>query len=281
MRVNDQPLVCCLIMARDEADWLPATVLAARAIADELIVVDTGSGDATREVAVDLGAEVYEIEWIDFGRSRTDSLRHARGRARWILELDADMTVVAHPELRAWLEPDPLPEVQAWLVSVSQNGTNWRLPRLLRGDLEWQYREPAHAYLDTAGRVTHALRGLELQPRRPGGHDPERFERNLILLAPGVEAGEPRATFYSAETLRFLGRSEEAIALYRRRAEFEFGFEEERWYAAYMAARLADDVKGLIKAWEQRPWRHEPLTAAARIVGRDPRNDLLFLEPPP
>jgi tetratricopeptide (TPR) repeat protein len=58
-------------------------------LADEIIVVDTGSTDRTREIAAAHGARVYEFQWIDdFGAARNESLRHASGD--WIFWLDAD-----------------------------------------------------------------------------------------------------------------------------------------------------------------------------------------------
>ena len=64
------------------------------------------------------------------------------------------------------------------------------------------------------------------------------------------------------------------------------GWEEEAWYSAYRIGRMTGDVDALIRAYERRPWRHEPLSAAAAIVAsRGARDDLLFMEaaasPPP
>ena len=56
---------------------------------DELVVVDTGSSDATKTVASEHGAHVFDCEWIDdFSAARNVSFDHCHGR--WILWLDAD-----------------------------------------------------------------------------------------------------------------------------------------------------------------------------------------------
>ena len=56
---------------------------------DEMIVVDTGSTDRTKQVAAALGARVYDFVWEDsFAAARNESLRHATGD--WVLWLDGD-----------------------------------------------------------------------------------------------------------------------------------------------------------------------------------------------
>ncbi|HET9520694.1 MAG TPA: hypothetical protein VFO73_06605, partial [Candidatus Limnocylindrales bacterium] len=84
-----------------------------------------------------------------------------------------------------------------------------------------------------------------------------------------------------AQSLKGLGRIDEAIVWYDRRAAMTGTWEEERWHASYQAARLRGSVEDLLAVHAARPWRHEPLTAAAAIVHRrDPNanGDTLFRE---
>jgi glycosyltransferase involved in cell wall biosynthesis len=60
-----------------------------RELVDEIIVVDTGSTDRTKEIALQLGARVFDFKWVDsFAAARNESLRRATGE--WIFWLDAD-----------------------------------------------------------------------------------------------------------------------------------------------------------------------------------------------
>jgi tetratricopeptide (TPR) repeat protein len=78
----------CMIV-RDEEAMLGACLASARGVVDEMIVVDTGSRDATKSIAERAGARVYDFAWCDdFAAARNEALRHAR--SEWVLVLDAD-----------------------------------------------------------------------------------------------------------------------------------------------------------------------------------------------
>ncbi|HEX4305434.1 MAG TPA: glycosyltransferase family 2 protein [Solirubrobacterales bacterium] len=88
--------VSACVIARDEEERIGAC-LASLAFCAEVVVVDSGSRDRTREIAAAAGAKVVENPWPGFGAQRNVAIDHARGD--WILEVDADERVT--PELAA------------------------------------------------------------------------------------------------------------------------------------------------------------------------------------
>ena len=89
------------MIVRDEAATLAATLSSARDWVDEMVVVDTGSVDTTRDVARSWGAQVYQVPWThDFAAARNASLVHATGD--WVLVLDADEVLL--PEVGELLQ---------------------------------------------------------------------------------------------------------------------------------------------------------------------------------
>ncbi len=85
-----------VIIAKDAAGQLEAC-LASLGFADEIVLVDSGSADATREVARAKGARVIEQAWLGYGPQKQFAVRQARHD--WVLCVDTDERV--SPELAA------------------------------------------------------------------------------------------------------------------------------------------------------------------------------------
>lgn len=269
------------MIVRDDAAALDRCLRSLRDLIDRYTIIDTGSSYAVRDLIEDalpgFPGQVIEHPWVNFGQNLTQALARA-GNEGWLLtHVHADMTAEVHPDLRAWLDSDPDPTVDAWQVPIVEAGTCWHLPMLLRADQTWRFVGATHEYLDTAGRRQRQLLGLRLIHHADGMNRAGKLKRDLSLLVEGVNQGDPRAVYYTAQTLRDLGMTEEAAVMYDLRASMN-GWEEERWHARYQAAKLRADVDGLLECWRARPSRHEPLVAAAQIVKAAGTSDILFIE---
>jgi Glycosyl transferase family 2 len=108
--IESRATVSACIIARDEAPSVP-DCLASVAFCDEIVLVDSGSTDATTAIARAAGARVIEQPWLGFAAQRNVALDHATGT--WVLEIDADERVT--PELRAEIER---------FLAASRNGAN-------------------------------------------------------------------------------------------------------------------------------------------------------------
>jgi hypothetical protein len=107
-------LTACIIL-KDEEPSLPRCLESLQGLADEVIVVDTGSTDRSAEIALRYGAKVKSFPWSnDFSAARNEAMRHATGN--WVLMIDAD----------EWLEADGRREIRCIV-----NGEG-RVPQLLR-----------------------------------------------------------------------------------------------------------------------------------------------------
>ncbi len=102
-------------------------VRAAAAVADEIVVVDSGSTDDTRQLAVAAGARVIDQVWLGNGRQKRvgeDACRHD-----WLLDLDADeiISIELAAEIRAMFAdgPPPRPVYRTPVAIAPPVGETW------------------------------------------------------------------------------------------------------------------------------------------------------------
>lgn len=225
-------LSVCLI-ARNEEQFLAGCLSSVRTVADEIIVVDTGSVDRTLEIARDHGCRVLQRDWDDdFSAARNVGISVARGR--WILCIDADERLSAStPPLSDLLEATE-PEVGGFFIERHDVVTHAEsgqtdvhaigILRLFRNHPEIRYEGIVHERPnETVLRAGFQIRGLtSLKLTHLVSHLPqeqlEAKQRSYLRLLDLEIVRDSRnfwARYYRAKTLWFLRRTDEA------REEFE------------------------------------------------------------
>ncbi|MBI2652182.1 tetratricopeptide repeat protein [Candidatus Woesearchaeota archaeon] len=90
--MQNKPSLNLCMMTKNEEIFLEQCLSSVKDIADEIIIVDTGSTDKTKEIAKKFNAKIFDFKWIDdFSAARNESIKHAT--KDWILVLDADETI--------------------------------------------------------------------------------------------------------------------------------------------------------------------------------------------
>ena len=94
----------CMIV-KNEEQFLEQCLNSVRGLVDEIIIVDTGSTDRTKEIAEKFTDKIFDFQWNDdFSAARNESLKHAT--KEWILVLDADEIInpADHQKIRTLVE---------------------------------------------------------------------------------------------------------------------------------------------------------------------------------
>ena len=102
---NGRPRLSVALIARNEQEVIAETLDSILAIADEIIVWDSGSEDETMSLARKKGVKVFQGFWKnDFSAARNDCLSKVSGD--WVLWLDAGEKLEARVSKRRD-DPDP------------------------------------------------------------------------------------------------------------------------------------------------------------------------------
>jgi glycosyltransferase involved in cell wall biosynthesis len=92
IKLLKSPSLSVCLIAKNEEKFIEKCLESIKDIADEIILVDTGSDDKTKEIASSYGAKIIDYKWQDdFSKARNIYLKNAT--KDWILSIDADETV--------------------------------------------------------------------------------------------------------------------------------------------------------------------------------------------
>lgn len=211
-------LSICMIV-RDEAADLPRCLASLAGVGDELVVVDTGSRDATPELAEAAGARLIHSAWPgDFSAARNVSVTAATGD--WCVVIDADEELT--PPVRAALRPTIERADAAGLMGLSLLQRNLSAPgeltawediplvRVFRRTPEVRYEGRIHEQVSPSivragGRIgatdLYVLHHGYARSTAQGGN--ARASRNLALIEDALrEAPEDAYLLYQLGATR-------------------------------------------------------------------------------
>jgi len=180
-------LSVCMIV-KNEAFNLPYILADIRGVADEIIVVDTGSTDDTKEIAKAAGAKVFDSPWCDdFSAARNYSLSQATGHM--ILWLDADDRINPASKAAMLRELKTIERKMYFCRVKNTNGPEFLQLRMFPNDKRIRFN----------GRVHEAI--FEMH-----GYEQELFDSAFVINHTGYE----RPDVARAKLLRNLGLLEKS-----------------------------------------------------------------------
>ena len=205
----------CMIV-KNEEDTLRRCLSSAESVVDEIVIVDTGSKDRTKEVAARFTDKIFEFEWNDnFAAARNFSYDQAT--MDYILWLDADDIILPEDviKLKKLKETIP-PGIDAIMMRYNSGFDELGRvtfscfrERLSKRSGNYKWKEPVHEYLEAGVKrinsdacVTHA---------KPHGRV---GERNIRIYENFITEGNelsPRVMYYYARELKGHGRYTDAI----------------------------------------------------------------------
>lgn len=222
----------CLIV-KNEEEVLARCLESASAFADEIIIVDTGSIDKTKEIARQFTDKVYDFEWInDFSAAR--NFAFSKATLDYQMWLDADDVVPEKSvkeinELKKNLNDDVEIVTMKYVLSFDENGNSTfysTRERLFKRSKNYQWIEPVHECIPLIDNIQYT--DIEIW------HKKTKFEelstRNIDIYKSLENSGKEfsaRQLYYYARELRDHGKTDDAINYYEKFLKSGLGWFED------------------------------------------------------
>lgn len=193
----------CMIV-KDEEEVLGRCLDSASGLVDEVVIVDTGSSDRTKEIAGRYTERIYDFPWInDFSAARNYAFEKAR--MEYCMWLDADDVIAPEAaerfrEMKERLEEDVDMVMLPYQTAFDEAGrpvfTYYR-ERIVRNVSRFRFQGRVHEAITPAGKICYEEIPVEHQSRETG-----ISTRNLDIYRNMEEQGE----FFDGRSLYYYGR---------------------------------------------------------------------------
>ena len=149
----------CMIV-KDEEQVLNRCLTSVEGIADEIIIVDTGSTDKTKDIAKKFTDKIYDFKWVnDFSKARNYSF--SKATMDYTLWLDADDVILEEDrekflKLKEELNPNTDIVMMKYNVGFDENGNvnfSYYRERLLKTKRNYIWKSPIHEVITPSGII--------------------------------------------------------------------------------------------------------------------------------
>lgn len=213
-------LSLCMIV-KNEEKILDRCLNSINDIVDEIVIVDTGSTDNTKNIAYKYTDKVYDFEWVyDFSKARNYSFSKATGD--YIIWLDADDVIL--PE--DYIKLKKLKEKMDGTVDIYMLNYNYaqdelgnctimqKRERILQREKNYEWISPIHEVIVPTGNIVDV--DITVTHKKEEIKD---LERNLKIFEKMIKDGEElddRQEYAYAKELYYLQHYEEAKERYEK-----------------------------------------------------------------
>lgn len=245
----------CMIV-KNEEDTLDRCLTSAIEIFDEIIIVDTGSTDNTKEIANKYTNLIYDFEWIDdFSAARNFSF--SKSTMDYIMWLDADDVIMEDDIKNLKLLKNTMSDsvdvvMMKYNVGFDSDGNitlSYFRERLFKRIKNYLWIDAVHEYIPPCGNYIYsdiAITHKKIHPTTPG--------RNLNIYRQMLKEGRefsPRNLYYFARELYYNGFYNEAIEYYNKFIDTRMGWLEDvinSYFDLSYCYKLVGDMEGSINS---------------------------------
>lgn len=223
----------CMIV-KNEEEVLYRCLESVKEICDEIIIVDTGSTDKTKELASRFTGKIFDFQWIDdFSAAR--NFAFSKATMNYILWLDADDLLRKEDREKLMLlkhELNGSVDAVSMLYHIAfdeydKPAFSYRRNRLVKRENNFKWIGQVHEYLEVWGNILQADIAI-IHRKKEKTHIISN--RNLKIYEKRIERGEtftPRDLFYYANELKDHTQYQKAVDYYVQFLATKQGWEED------------------------------------------------------
>lgn len=220
----------CMIV-KDEELTIARCLDCVKDIVDEIILVDTGSTDKTKDIAEKHSSTIYDFKWIDdFSAARNYAF--SKATKDYILWLDADDVFLPGDieklkDLKSNLDPTVDSVTMKYNIGIDEYGnpaSSYRRNRLVKRERNFVWKGFIHEYLEVYGNIINS--DISVTHQKIKSTPNRNIEIFRSKLKEGIEF-TPRDLLYYAHELYDHGEFEEALLNYNKFLDDGFGWYED------------------------------------------------------
>lgn len=208
-------ITACMIV-KNEEEVLKRCLDSLKNLVDEIVIVDTGSTDLTKEIAKTYTDKVYDFTWVhDFAAARNYSFSKATMDYIYVADADEEIDTDNQEKFRM-LKEAMLPEieiVQMYYTNQLQYGTTYNYdkeyrPKLYRRLREFMWQDPIHETVALDPVIYDS--DIEIIHRPTMSHAKRDFINFYVILNKG-ERLSPKLIHMFAKELFIAGEDDDFI----------------------------------------------------------------------
>lgn len=219
----------CMIV-KDEESVIRRCLSCCHSLFDEIIIVDTGSTDKTKEICLEFTNKVYDFKWVnDFSKARNFGIEKCS--CDYFMWLDADDVITEENlkkliKLKSEITDEDIFMLKYDIAFDEQNKPTYSYfrERILKNNKKFLFSDPVHEAITLDGKIV--FKEISIEHRKiketPSG-------RNLkIYESLNKKDFSPRQIYYYARELYFNNKINKAITYFNKFLKTKDGFYENK-----------------------------------------------------
>lgn len=242
------PTLSLCMIVKNEEEVLARCLESIAGVPDEIIIVDTGSTDKTREIAAGYTSKVFSFPWADdFAAARNYSF--SKATMEYCMWLDADDVIQKEEKVKLLQLKEALSQtvdlvMMKYNTAFDESGApvfSFYRERWIKNDGSHFWLGAVHEVIPLCGELFYS--DIAVSHKKVKAGDPDRNLRIYEKLLADETQLDPRQQYYYGRELFYHGQYEKAALIFQEFMEMQSGWIENKIEACALCAECYERLK--------------------------------------